>query len=358
MESADTSNIKSALPVITDPEVLREAMVQNFNHRIETDGEAMVPCVPAMGDYYIKRITALLDTFGHPIPEQQKHQLHGIIRRKLEEGFELSAHAHLRLKYGPSEPPKQGLSFQFSVSVLSEAEEYQQWIDSRAQPWFGNEPDAKAIALATQLGDPATTRILDVGAGTGRNTFALAQKNYCVDAIELAPAFLDHLQGVLDRVPLPVTVTPGEIFDPLLRMPLAHYRLAIATDVLSAHCRDVDRLRLFLVKMCDVLCPGGLLLMSLFFVADESHSDRVTRQMSQVNWSCLFARSDLATAMEGLPLELISDESLVEYERTHRSPEAWPPNSQFTDWATGRELFASNADQPIMELRWITCKRL
>jgi predicted RNA methylase len=44
-------------------------------------------------------------------------------------------------------------------------------------------PDAKVMAVAAQLGDAKMVKILDVGAGTGRNTFALAERGHPVEPI-------------------------------------------------------------------------------------------------------------------------------------------------------------------------------
>ncbi|MCT7962272.1 class I SAM-dependent methyltransferase [Laspinema sp. D1] len=358
MTSANPNHPTASVPVITDPDVLLQAMLTSFNQRLETVGELIMPAVPAMAEYYRHRIGSLFDSLAIPFQEAERNQLYQILDKKLEEGFALSPHARLRLKYHPAEPPKTGLTFEFSVSVLSDIEEYQEWMNQNEQPWFGMTPDAKVLDIAQLIEDPRTASVLDIGAATGRNTLTLAQRGYPVDALELVPPYCDRLQQIAEQTGLPVTVTPGDIFDPLVRMPLGQYQLAIATETLPLFCCDRDRLRLFLVKICDVLQTGGLVLFSLFLASDDYEPDLVTRQMSQVNWSCLFTRSDLAHAMAGLPLELISDESWVTYEQTHRPEETWPPHESFLNWATGRELLLTPPDQTAMELRWILCKRL
>lgn len=358
MTSPNINPPTTSVPVVTDPDVLLQAMLTSFNQRLETLGELIMPGVPAMADYYRHRIGALFDSLAIPFKEAERNQLYQILDKKLAEGFALSPHARLRLKYHPAEPPKTGLTFEFSVSVLSDIEEYQEWMNQNEQPWFGMTPDGKVLEIAQLIEDPKTAAVLDIGAATGRNTLALAQRGHPVDALELVPPYCDRLQQIAEQTGLPVTVTPGDIFDPLVRMPLGQYQLAIATETLPLFCFDGDRLRLFLVKMCDVLQSGGSLLFSLFLASVDYEPDLVTRQMSQVNWSCLFTRSDLAHAMAGLPLELISDESWVNYEQTHRPEETWPPHESFVNWATGRELLLTPPDQTAMELRWILCKRL
>jgi hypothetical protein len=62
--------------------------------------------------------------------------------------------------------------------------------------------------------------------------------------------------------------------------------------------------------------------------------------------------------MADLPLELISDESVLDYEQLNRPGEIWPPSDRFTDWVQGWELFVQSDDKPFIELRWLVCRRL
>jgi hypothetical protein len=79
--------------------------------------------------------------------------------------------------------------------------------------------------------------------------------------------------------------------------------------------------------------------------------------MSELSWSYLITRQELQAAIEGLPLEIISDESVIEYEQKHLPDSAWPPTPWFVSWASGRDLFPVQ-EIPPLELRWILVKRL
>ena len=78
-------------------------------------------------------------------------------------------------------------------STIENAYEY--WVASREPPLFGTEPDARVWALAGEAADPSTHWVLDIGAGTGRNTLALARRGHPVDAVEMTPKFADIIRA-------------------------------------------------------------------------------------------------------------------------------------------------------------------
>lgn len=211
--------------------------------------------------------------------------------------------------------------------------------------------------IAAELGDPATVPILDVGAGTGRNTLPLARLGHPVDVVEITPEFTKQIQAAATAEGLAINITQGNILDPLVQMRPVYYQLAVVSEVVS-HFRTPEQVRLLLAKMCEVLCSGGLLLLNSFLTVDDYEPDQLAQQMSQVNWSYIITRSELAAAMDQLPIEILSDESELEYERSHLPAEAWPPTGWFVNWASGRDLFGFGNEQPPIELRWLLFKRL
>jgi 16S rRNA A1518/A1519 N6-dimethyltransferase RsmA/KsgA/DIM1 with predicted DNA glycosylase/AP lyase activity len=68
-------------------------------------------------------------------------------------------------------------------------------------------PDAKVLDIAAQLGDPVSAPILDVGAGTGRNTLPLARLGNPVDVVELTPEFTEQIQAVATAEGLAINIT-------------------------------------------------------------------------------------------------------------------------------------------------------
>jgi len=354
---AETTIDKSGqLPLVVNPDILQQAILYKVNTRVNARGELIFPCIPGMLSEYLKAIEKLFSTLDRPLPEERKDELNKLLAIKLEQGYRHSTASVLILQYESVQPPQTGLACKLIVSSSTVGEQYKHWIDTREPPLFGSHPDAKLMATAAKLGNPDRIRILDVGAGTGRNTLPLARLGHSVDAIELTSAFAEQLKAAATAENLPVTVTEGDVLDPLMRMKPARYQLAVAAEVIS-HFRDIDQVRLFLAKMCDFLCPGGVLLFSTFLTVGDYQPDPLVRQVAQLSWSTLFTPQELATAMEGLPLVQISDEVVMEYERHHLPTGAWPPTPWFPSWATGRDVFPMANARPPMELRWILCRR-
>jgi len=314
-----------------------------------------MPCVPGMVDHYMEWLEKLFVMLGKPMPAEVHDGLRKLMAQHLQDGFLAARHSEVVFRYEPSEKSTYGISCTIGTRIKSIADEYSSWVETRQPPLFGTHPDAKVMAVAAELGDPAQSRILDVGAGTGRNTLPLARLGYPVDALEVTPVFVEQMRTAAVAEGLPVRVVEGDVLDPQVELEGGNYKLALVVEVISDF-RKVEQLRELLQKMCDRLSPGGLLLFNIFLAVAGYDPDQVVREVSQVMICSLFTRSELATAMEGLPLELISDESVYEYERHHLPPEAWPPVSWFPNWANGRNLFPLNDEGvPPMELRWILC---
>jgi 2-polyprenyl-3-methyl-5-hydroxy-6-metoxy-1,4-benzoquinol methylase len=342
-----------------DSTTIELALSKRIDSWIVGRGELSLPCAPALTDNYMQRLTLLFSTMGKSWSEKELEQLRQLLARKLEEGFRTSPHSRLIVRYESEKFPSfPTIRLSVSVSILPSSleDQYKKWTQTREPPLFGSHPDAKVMAVAAELGDPKTAAILDVGAGTGRNTLPLARLGHPVQAIELAPAFVQQLVSAVQIEGLPVMVTQADVLNPQLQLPPAHYKLAIVVEVVS-HFRSVQQLKQMLAKMCATLRPGGLLLFNTFLAAEDYDPNQLVREMSELAWSSIFTRGELTAASEGLPLELVSDESVFEYERQHLPAEAWPPTGWFNQWATGRDLFPVVRKEPPMELRWLLYRR-
>ena len=357
MGSENTVDNSEYLPLITNSDVLKQAILYKVNTRVIARGEVIFPCIPGMLEDYLKWIDQLFHALGRPLPPEKQTELRQLVASKLATGFSVSTASMLILQYESVQPPQTGLACKLVIASSTMGDQYKTWVETREPPLFGSHPDAKLMAIAAKLGEPRKVRILDVGAGTGRNTLPLARLGHPVDAIELTAGFVEQLRVAVESEKLPVNVTLGDVLDPLVRMRPANYQIAIAAELIS-HFRESDQVRLFLAKMCDFLCSGGLLLFSVFLTADGYEPDSLVREVAQMSWSTLFTPKELAAAMEGLPLVPISNELVFEYEQHNLPPGAWPPTPWFSSWATGRDVFPMANARPPMELRWILCQRL
>jgi SAM-dependent methyltransferase len=343
---------------ITDPEVLKDSIMARFQTRIYSRGEIVIPSVPSLVDYFVQGFEEIFVAIGKAFTPEELQTLREILLPQLAQGFQASPHSNVILRYEPSESG--GITYTVSNVVASMTDQYKTWVDTREPPLFGSHPDTKLLEVAKSLGSPHQINkinILDIGAGTGRNTLPLARLGYGVDALEMTPIFAEQIEAAAQAEQLSVRVYNADILSPLVRMAPAYYSLAVAAEVVS-HFRDADQLRLLLAKMCDGLHSGGIFLFNTFLCIDGYEPDQLTREMSEVNWSTIFTYEDIAYAMHDLPLELLEEIPVYDYEKANLPAEAWPPTGWFDNWANGRDLFWLPDQKPPMELRWLVCRRL
>jgi SAM-dependent methyltransferase len=199
--------------------------------------------------------------------------------------------------------------------------------------------------------------MLDIGAGTGRNTLPLARAGFPAHAVELAPALAKLLREDAEKAELSVRVFEGDVTDRSLELPQNYYQMVLMAEVVASHFRNVAHLRSLFEVIADVVRPGGLVLFSAFLPLDGYKPDQLARELGEVFWCSIFTRADFDQAMAGLPLERINDESVLEYEREHLPTEAWPPTGWFEQWTSGRDLFDLPPGRAPVELRWLTYRK-
>ncbi|MDX1978276.1 MAG: class I SAM-dependent methyltransferase [Pseudanabaenaceae cyanobacterium bins.68] len=317
-------------------------------------GELSLPCLPSLLKQHFASIRGLLQALGQQFTQAELDSLHQALATRLEQGFAASPYARLTFCYEPPNPMAgltSGLRISFRLHTPTTAEKYQGWVNDRGEHLFGTHADAKVLAIAAQL--PPQAAILDVGAGPGRNTIPLAKQGFQLDAIELAPVFVDQLRSLTEN--LPVEVILGDILQPETKVKIAHYDLAIVAEVIS-HFRDLDQVQLLLARMCDGLKSGGYLLFSTFVTQVDYNPEPLVRELAQTAWSFLITPTELQAAIAPLPLEIISQEPAFAYEQEHLPTAAFPPTPWFSSWATGRDLFPMEAEPPA-NLQWILARR-
>jgi hypothetical protein len=173
MGAESTIDQTEQLPLVVNPDILQQAILYKINTRINARGELVFPCVPEMLSHYLKAIEQLFRTLDRPLPEERRDELSKLLASKLEQGYRTSTASMLILQYESVQPPQTGLACKVIVTTSTMGEQYKSWVDTREPPLFGSHPDAKLMATAAKLGTPDRVRILDVGAGTGRNTLPL-----------------------------------------------------------------------------------------------------------------------------------------------------------------------------------------
>ena len=243
--------------------------------------------------------------------------------------------------------------------MVSVGEQYDKWVNSRPRPFFGAHANAKVLHVARSLGGLAKVgkvAVLDVGAAEGRNTLPLAREGFLTDAVELSPEFAKLLEENLVKENLPGQVFRGDILDPRLEIPTAHYDLVVIAGVVVAHFRTVAHLRELMERVCEVLRPKGLLLFDVFLTQSGFEPDANIRELAELFWTVMFTPAELAEVIAGFPLQLVDDVSYVDYEREH-APETWPPTNFFEAYCAAQDLFDLPAGRPPLEIRWLTFRK-
>ena len=87
-------------------------------------------------------------------------------------------------------------------------------------------------------------------------------------------------------------------------------------------------------------------------------ADDAAREFGQQVFSYFFTPEELICARDGLPLVLVSDESVYDYEKANLPMTAWPPTGWYQDWVSGLDVFdVPMLDSPI-GLRWLSFSKV
>jgi SAM-dependent methyltransferase len=342
----------------TNAVVLKQAMIRRLPRRLQASGEMSLPAVPALLEHYVKIFDQLWESVGRKFTEPEIDEFRKSLAARLEQAFAHSSSAKVVVSYQCDPAPKTSLTWKVVAMTASFADEYQHWVDTRTPPLFGKHPDAKVVDIARSLGAPGDVSVLDVGAGTGRNSLPLARDGFSVDALEPAPALCKILKESVETEGLKLGVVEGDILNAALELPRQSYRMVLLSEVVASHFRSVSQLRQLFEAAARLLEPGGVLLFNLFLSDGGYKPDDLARQVSQVFWCVLFSRRDLEVASEGLPFERLADESAAEYEREHLPEGQWPSTGWYEGWSGGQDLFDLPAERPPMELRWVVYRKI
>lgn len=337
--------------------VLRQAAMRKLPGRVSGKGELFLPAVPALVDHYVQLLNSTWIAIGRAFKPEELDYLRQTLENVAKEGFAVSASSKIHVSYETDPPPKTSLTWTINLHAATLEQTYADWVTSRTPPLFGAHPDAKPLALARELGEPAQHHVLDVGAGTGRNTLPLAKEGFATDAIEPAPALAKILRDDAEQQQLAIRVFGCDVLQLTEDVPKNHYHLVLLSEVVASHFSNLDQLRRLFVAAGELLAPGGLLVFNAFLAVEGYKPDDFVRQMAQLQWCCIYTRGQLREAAQGAPFELLSNESTLEYEKANTPPEHWPPTGWYESWSAGLDLFDLTVSKSPVELRWLVYRK-
>ena len=329
------------------------AMARRLYRRAVVSGRIAVPAVPSMIDEYVRMCDSIFRAIGVAFNEEELLHLRGILEGELATAFAASPRSDIIITYDC--PNGLVVNYHVKGEWRTLDAEYENWLATRKPPFFGTEPDALVWKLAMKALRPEEFPILDIGAGTARNSLPLARRGHPVDAVELTGKFAEIIRDESQRESLKIRVIQQDIFNDLIAL-RNDYQLIILSEVASDF-RTSEQLHKLFMLAAKILAPGGCLVLNIFLTKTGYAPNDSARQLGQQFYSSIFTRQEVGIASEGLPISLISDESVYEYEKANLPAAAWPPTSWYEGWVTGQDVFDVERDESPIELRWLVYQK-
>jgi SAM-dependent methyltransferase len=336
-----------------DPSTLRQAMARRLYRGSVVSGQISLQAAPGMIDEYVKMCDTVFAGVGVQFTADELARLKTVLEGQLADAYQASPRSRIVISY--DSPIGTVLNYHVKAEWSTIEGAYDYWVATRQPPLFGTEPDARVWALAGEAADPSSHWVLDIGAGTGRNTLALARRGHPVDAVEMTPKFADIIRAEAQREALDVRVIQRDVFATMndLRW---DYRLIVLSEVVSDF-RTTQQLRGVFELAARCLMPGGRLVFNAFLARPGYIPDDAARELGQQVYTTIFTRDELTSAAGLLPLALVGDDSVHEYEKTHLPEGAWPPTSWYAGWVSGLDVFDVERETSPIEMRWLVYQK-
>lgn len=336
-----------------DPATLREAMARRLHRGSVVSGQISLAAAPGMIDDYVKMCDTVFAGVGVRFNTEELAHLRTVLEGQLAQAYAATPRSRIIVTY--DSPVGTVLNYQVRAEWSTIESAYEYWVATREPPLFGTEPDARVWALAGETSDPSSDPVLDIGAGTGRNALALARRGHPVDVVEMTPKFADIIRAESQREGLGVRVIQRDVFATLEDL-RSDYRLILLSEVVSDF-RTTQQLRGVFELAAQCLMPGGRLVFNAFLARPGYIPDDAARQFGQQVYTTIFTRDELTAAAGLLPLALVGDDSVYEYESTHLPDGAWPPTSWYAGWVSGRDVFDVDREICPIEMRWLVYQK-
>lgn len=328
-------------------------MARRLYRRSVAMGQITVPAVPSLIDEYVNMCDNVFASVGVQYSPEEFAQLKTVLQTQLDEAYRTSSRSNIIISFHA--PFGTALNYRVNIEAVTMAGHYDGWVTTKEGSLFGIEPDARVSALAGETAEPGAYRVLDIGAGTGRNALALARRGHPVDAVEIAPKLAHIIRAEAQRASLDVRVIERDVFATTDDV-RDDYQLIIASELVPDF-RTTQQLRAMFELAAHCLAPGGRLLFNAFLAREGYSPDDAARELGQQCNTMLFTWDEMSSAADRLPLELVADDSAYEYEKANLPQGAWPLTPWFPDWASGLDVFDVERSESPIELRWLVYQK-
>jgi SAM-dependent methyltransferase len=331
----------------------RDALNRRFYTQSVAKGEITLPAVPGLIDEYVSMCAAIVTAIGRTFDDDELDHLRSVLEAQLTEAYSRSTRSKIVISYRA--PAGSLVQFHVRATWLTVEGDYENWLGARKPPLFGTEPDARVWDLVNEAADPGACHVLEIGAGTGRNALPLARRGHPVDVVEMTQKFCDQIRAEAERECLDVRVVVGDVFTTPADL-RRDYQLIVLSEVVSDF-RTTQQLRDLFELAAERLAPGGRLVFNVFLPCGTYTPDDAAREFGHQVYTTIFTRLEIAGAATGLPLDLVADDSVYDYEKEHLPAGVWPQTSWYADWVSGLDVFTLDRDARLIEMRWLVYRK-
>jgi SAM-dependent methyltransferase len=271
---------------------------------------------------------------------------------RLHRGWAKGPHGKITFSWESRSSPHYDLTYVVQLDHESTTDQYATWAVQRTDP-FGPHPDAMVVHVASGL---PGVRVLDIGAGSGRNAFGLAERGHPVDCIEPTLGFVAMIEAKARETGLPVTAVEGDILSPDLAIG-AGYGMAILSEVTS-HFRKTEDLRVLFERLAAALEVGGAVVVNVFLGEEGWQPTPLMVELAEVAWSTMYTPEQLRAALAGLPFVVEEMVACSKFESANLPEGAYPPTKWYDAWADGWDVFGMVKGDPPIKLTWVVLRRI
>ncbi len=176
-----------------------------------------------------------------------------------------------------------------------------------------------------------------------------------VAVVELTPKFAEEIRAEAYRQLLTVRVIDRDVFETMTDLE-TDYKLILLSEVVSDF-RSTEQLRAIFELAAQCLSPSGRLVFNTFVPRPGYVPDGAARELGQQVHTTIFTDDEVIAAAADLPLRLIANDSVYEYEKAHLPEDAWPPTGWYTEWISGLDVFDVPREQSPIDMRWLVYQK-